>query len=431
MKPKSGRSATTERKRATQSVEAEANPLADKYHVALSFAGEDRKYVEAVAVRLQHSGVRVFYDKFEETKLWGKDLYTYLSDIYRNRALYTVVFASKAYAEKLWPNHERKAAQARAFSQSKECLLPAVFDESIEIPGVLKTTGYISLRSLDPEEFAGKILQKLREDGVFLSAEEEFGYSPEAKADVDFPLSEADTVTTIINALKSHDWYKQSPAVEKIRSLDWAHLTPDQAFVLGRNLYQCACGGERRATAIVQSIRPELARIPSDAAKHLLNGMFYEVYFDSKGEFRGNDLKAACLDQLFAIQTVEKYKDSIAFIRQALGPYREGLMILPNTIPEIVELKLKVAKKDPPLIQKMECLGKQVLVDAPPDYEGFSLPDVWKLFLKQFSLETLRGVMSGAWHVPSTQLKILTDPAIPGDMQLRFPKDKIIIRPVG
>ncbi len=52
-----------------------------KYHVALSFAGEDRKYVEEVANELRSKGVKVFYDKFEETKLWGKDLYVYLRDI--------------------------------------------------------------------------------------------------------------------------------------------------------------------------------------------------------------------------------------------------------------------------------------------------------------------------------------------------------------
>ncbi len=38
-----------------------------KYDVALSFAGEDRDYVDKVAKRLQEKGVKVFYDKFEET----------------------------------------------------------------------------------------------------------------------------------------------------------------------------------------------------------------------------------------------------------------------------------------------------------------------------------------------------------------------------
>lgn len=45
------------------------------YDVALSFAGEDREYVEEVAIVLKRFGVRVFYDKFEETELWGKNLF--------------------------------------------------------------------------------------------------------------------------------------------------------------------------------------------------------------------------------------------------------------------------------------------------------------------------------------------------------------------
>ncbi len=106
----------------------------EKYHVGLSFAGEDRDYVEAVAAKLQQAGVRVFYDRFEETRLWGKNLYEYLSDIYRTRAFYTVIFVSAAYRDKLWTNVERRAAQAKAFSESKEYLLPASLIRTLRSP---------------------------------------------------------------------------------------------------------------------------------------------------------------------------------------------------------------------------------------------------------------------------------------------------------
>ncbi len=68
-----------------------------KYHVALSFAGEDRKYVERVAAQLAAAGVSVFYDKFEEATLWGKNLYTHLRDVYENKASFTVMFISEHY----------------------------------------------------------------------------------------------------------------------------------------------------------------------------------------------------------------------------------------------------------------------------------------------------------------------------------------------
>src|SRR5689334_15561742 len=54
-----------------------------EYDVCLSFAGEQREYVEDVAARLRASGVRVFYDDYEKASLWGKDLYEHLDWIYR------------------------------------------------------------------------------------------------------------------------------------------------------------------------------------------------------------------------------------------------------------------------------------------------------------------------------------------------------------
>jgi hypothetical protein len=43
-----------------------------EFDIALSFAGEDRKYVEQVATRLQRMDLRVFYDEHESTNLWAR-----------------------------------------------------------------------------------------------------------------------------------------------------------------------------------------------------------------------------------------------------------------------------------------------------------------------------------------------------------------------
>ena len=43
----------------------------EHYDIALSFAGEDRAYVQEVATALQAAGVKVFYDEFETADLWG------------------------------------------------------------------------------------------------------------------------------------------------------------------------------------------------------------------------------------------------------------------------------------------------------------------------------------------------------------------------
>lgn len=130
------------------------------YDIALSFAGEERDYVDRVANLLKERGVKVFYDLFEEADLWGKDLYAHLMEVYQTRARFTVMFISRAYSNKLWTNHERKAAQARAFQKAQEYILPARFDETV-IPGVLSTVGYVSLQGRSPENLVSLITKKL------------------------------------------------------------------------------------------------------------------------------------------------------------------------------------------------------------------------------------------------------------------------------
>lgn len=140
--------------------------LKDNYHedfaydVVLSFAGEDREYVDLVAKCLKKRGVKVFYDKYEQVELWGKNLYTHLDDVYRMKARYCVIFISKNYKEKLWANLERESAQARAFRENEEYILPARFDDT-EIPGIKPTIGYVSLRDYTPSEFADLVCKKI------------------------------------------------------------------------------------------------------------------------------------------------------------------------------------------------------------------------------------------------------------------------------
>lgn len=129
------------------------------YDVCLSFAGEQRAYVERVAEQLRPH-VSVFYDRYETVALWGRNLYEHLDEIYRMRARYCVIFISQDYARKVWTNHERQSAQARALEENREYILPVRFDETL-IPGLLPTIGYIDIGQMPPERLAELILAKL------------------------------------------------------------------------------------------------------------------------------------------------------------------------------------------------------------------------------------------------------------------------------
>ncbi|MDE0187334.1 MAG: TIR domain-containing protein [Candidatus Poribacteria bacterium] len=139
-----------------------------EYDVALSFAGKDRHQAERLAKLLDAEGYSVFYDEFERAQLWGKNLYQHLSSVYKDQAHYCVIFLSKHYARKLWPQHELQSAQARAFKESKEYILPVRLDDT-EIPGLLETIGYLDLREVCIEQVYKALVEKLQ-DRTFQSA---------------------------------------------------------------------------------------------------------------------------------------------------------------------------------------------------------------------------------------------------------------------
>ena len=98
------------------------------FDVSLSFAGEDRGYVEQIAIKLKTMGLNVFYDQFYSCELWGEDLFELLDDVYRKQSRYVIIFASSNYAGKLWTTHERRSAQARVLLERQDAyLLPVVW----------------------------------------------------------------------------------------------------------------------------------------------------------------------------------------------------------------------------------------------------------------------------------------------------------------
>lgn len=132
------------------------------FDVAISFAGTERAAAEQLAQRLREHGVTVFYDNFYPEHLWGKDLVVLFDGIYRKQSKYCVMFVSKSYVERMWTNHERRSAQARALEEKgAEYILPIRVDDS-EVPGLPPTIGYASLADLGIATIAEMLVRKLR-----------------------------------------------------------------------------------------------------------------------------------------------------------------------------------------------------------------------------------------------------------------------------
>ena len=131
-----------------------------EYQVALSFAGEQRDYVDAVAWHLAARSIAVFYDGFEQVGLWGRDGAAAFHEVFAEKATYVVMFISAEYAKKAWTRHERRSALSRMMKEEQEYVLPVRFDDTA-MPGLPDSILYLRASDYSPAELSATIARKL------------------------------------------------------------------------------------------------------------------------------------------------------------------------------------------------------------------------------------------------------------------------------
>lgn len=131
-----------------------------KYDICISFAGKDRKIANEIAIKLKEKNVKVFYDDFEKSRLWGENLIETFMTIYKDDSEFCLMLVSKDYKESLWTTHERKSAQARAFHEKSSYILPLRLDNT-DLEGLLPTVGYIDFNKENVDDIIDFIIEKI------------------------------------------------------------------------------------------------------------------------------------------------------------------------------------------------------------------------------------------------------------------------------
>ena len=133
------------------------------YEVSMSYAHEDRQYVDSVTRYLKAKGIKVFSYQDAEIDSWGKNLIEYLDSVYQKESKFCIVFISKYYISKSWTRFENRIIQSRILKEDRVVMLPVLLDDT-ELPGLFATIAYLSVKEYrSPKRLASVIEQKIKE----------------------------------------------------------------------------------------------------------------------------------------------------------------------------------------------------------------------------------------------------------------------------
>lgn len=244
-------------------------------------------------------------------------------------------------------------------------------------------------------------------------------YDETALADGLFGLDTSKLSHDIIKDLKSYNWYVQNPALLKLDEKSVKRMGLNNLFVLGRNIYQAACGSSGAADVFIEDFVARTAKFQTKKRKALLDGMLFEIFFDSTGHLRPK-IKGGYFDEVFDLQKVPALKASFDFIADTLAAAGANFIELPGRGHELnVTVSTKKEKKGY-LVEAVFVGGKDLLQPPEADWDDLDgIPSYSKTVI-----ERLNGNLSQQLVVPQRLLNVTYTPATVGE-------DDVLLIPRG
>lgn len=137
------------------------------HDLAVSFAGEQRPYVEQVVAACREFGLTVLYDRDLSIELWGRNLITELREVYGGgRARYVAPFLSREYLATSYPMDEFRAMLVPALENPDEYILPVLVGD-VTVPARLLSPAVAFLRMEDytPQDLARAFRRRIPGSG--------------------------------------------------------------------------------------------------------------------------------------------------------------------------------------------------------------------------------------------------------------------------
>jgi hypothetical protein len=132
-------------------------------------------------------------------------------------------------------------------------------------------------------------------------------YSAYALEDEKYDTSRSNyvqSINQIIDELRSYNWYRQNPAIERLSTFGIennegsSQQFKDVFFVLGRNILQSAIGSSGSAIHFVETLHFQINHWKASIKRALIDGLLFEIFFDSKGKIRKKGFKADYINEI-------------------------------------------------------------------------------------------------------------------------------------
>jgi hypothetical protein len=230
-------------------------------------------------------------------------------------------------------------------------------------------------------------------------------YSRAALADGLFVLDTTKSSHSLIASLKTLTWPRQNPAIDSFDVAQAGKYSADSLFVIGRNIYQSACGCANSANAYIKNFLAKTNGLAEDKRKALLDGMLFEVFFDSKGELR-RMFKTERFAEVFRLQQFDELSGSFDFISECLLLNANRFYSIPGKKHHVaVDVVSSSKKTDTPTIKAVHIAGTDILWME----DEFFAEDPGKTEYRSIQVGKFEEKLSDEMVVPAHLLKITYD----------------------
>ena len=257
-------------------------------------------------------------------------------------------------------------------------------------------------------------------------------YSSNVISDKDVNLDFNETLDQIILDLKSYNWYVQNPAINKISQLDPSKCDKNKLFLLGRNILQSAVGNSGNAMDFMEHLDLNLKPFNIEGQNHILNGILFEIYFDSDGKYRNENIKGQYLDFIVNLAKTKGYENSFEFIKNQLIKVGSSLFYIPSVNNSTFSFDITMDRnpsrseiEDEYFVKSIKFEGDEVLN---PNEKNPYFGDNSTIYYEPLLYKDLPNLISKLSGIPNNLIIINTNFEMTENSKLKFPLGHLIIR---